>query len=201
MNIKVKKLTKDILFFLKQNRNILFNLYLCNFFLLVNKKITIGKKCNFTQKTRFTGTGSLKIGNNVNFGFKLGGHFRTGEIEIQARISNSLIEIGDSCSTNNNLLIISCGSIKIGKNCLIGENVTIMDFEAHGITPDKRNSIGEIGSVDIKENVWIGNNVTILKNVTIGKNSIIGAGSIVTKNIPDNVIAVGAPCKVIKEII
>ena len=49
-------------------------------------------------------------------------------------------------------------------------------------------------------NVWIGEGVKVLKGVTIGKNSVIGAGSVVTKSIPDNVIAAGNPCKVIKQI-
>ena len=49
----------------------------------------------------------------------------------------------------------------------IGQNVTIMDFEAHGIDPSKRNKVGEIGEVIIEENVWIGNNVIILKNSKI----------------------------------
>ena len=54
--------------------------------------------------------------------------------------------------------------------------------------------------ITIEENVWLGANVTVLPGVTIGKNSVIGAGSIVTKDIPENVIAVGNPCKVLREI-
>ena len=54
--------------------------------------------------------------------------------------------------------------------------------------------------VVIKENVWIGSNVSILPGVTIGKNSVIGAGSVVTKNIPENVVAYGNPCKIVREI-
>ena len=54
--------------------------------------------------------------------------------------------------------------------------------------------------VNIKDNVWIGENVTICPGVTIGENSVIGAGSVVVKDIPANVIAVGNPCKVLREI-
>jgi maltose O-acetyltransferase len=54
--------------------------------------------------------------------------------------------------------------------------------------------------ITIGDNVWIGGNVVINPGVTIGNNVVIGAGSIVTKNIPDNVIAVGNPCKVVREI-
>lgn len=59
---------------------------------------------------------------------------------------------------------------------------------------------GKPKPVIIEENVWIGEGVKVLKGVTIGKNSVIGAGSVVTKSIPDNVIAAGNPCKVIKQI-
>jgi len=54
--------------------------------------------------------------------------------------------------------------------------------------------------ITIENNVWLGGNVTVLAGVTIGENSVIGAGSVVTKNIPPNTLAVGNPCKVIKEI-
>ncbi len=54
--------------------------------------------------------------------------------------------------------------------------------------------------ITVGDNVWIGGNAVILPGVTIGRNSVIGAGSVVTKDIPDNVVAVGNPCKVIKHI-
>ena len=54
--------------------------------------------------------------------------------------------------------------------------------------------------VTIGDNVWIGGSVTILPGVTVGNNVTIGAGSVVTKDIPDNVVAVGTPCKVIKRL-
>ena len=54
--------------------------------------------------------------------------------------------------------------------------------------------------ITVGDNVWIGGNVVVLPGVTIGSNSVIGAGSVVTKDIPSNVVAVGNPCKVIKEL-
>ena len=75
-----------------------------------------------------------------------------------------------------------------------------MDFEAHGIEPNKRRSVGEIGEVKIGKNVWVGNNVTILKNSEIGDNSIVAAGSIVNKKFPPNVVIGGIPAKIIKSL-
>lgn len=71
----------------------------------------------------------------------------------------------------------------------------------HSTDPVERNSRREWAEpVTIGDNVWIGGSVTILPGVTIGNNTTIGAGSVVTKNIPDNVVAVGNPCKVVKQV-
>ena len=85
--------------------------------------------------------------------------------------------------------------VEIEDNVKIGANTLITDGDAHLDDP----RAGEIKPVHISKNVWLGMNVTVLKGVTIGRNSIIGAGSIVTKNIPDNVVAAGNPCKVIRK--
>lgn len=76
----------------------------------------------------------------------------------------------------------------------MGANVLIMDGDSHQDDP----RAGEDNPIVIEDNVWIGANVTIMKGVTIGKNSLIGTGSIVTKSIPENVVAAGNPCKVLR---
>ncbi len=154
----------------------------------------------FKQKTFITGNGAISIGQNCVFGFKAGGFHYKGCIEIQARTEEATISIGNNVSTNNNIFICASNSIIIGENTLIGQNVTIMDFEAHGVSPDKRREVGEIGSIVIHENVWIGNNVVILKNSVIGKNTIIAAGAVVAGVFPENVIIGGIPAKIIKSL-
>jgi len=152
------------------------------------------------QKFIVSGLGKILIGKNCNFGYKLGGFNYNGAVEIQPRYRNAVIKIGDYVSTNNNVCIIAANRIEIGDDSLIGQNVTIMDFEAHAIDPSKRRQLGEIGEVIIKNNVWIGNNVIILRGTYIGSNSIIAAGAVVKGNFPDNVIIGGVPAKVIKQI-
>lgn len=152
------------------------------------------------QKTFITGIGTIEIGTNCKFGYKPGGFNRNGSIEMQARYSEAYIKIGNEVFTNNNIFICAANSIIIGDKTLIGQNVAIMDFEAHGIAPDQRNQIGDIGKVIIGKNVWIGNNVTILKNTEIGKNSIVAAGAVVSGFFPENVIIGGVPAKIIKSI-
>jgi len=154
----------------------------------------------FEQKTFITGLGSIKIGQQCSFGFKMGGFHSGGSIELQPRSKNSQIIIGDHVNTNNNVFISSSNKIIIGSYTLIGQYVTIMDYEAHGIHPDSRRMIGKLGTVIIGENVWIGNNVTILKNTIIGKNTIVAAGAVVMGDFPDNVIIGGVPAKIIKNL-
>ena len=88
----------------------------------------------------------------------------------------------------------------IGDDCFIGPNVSIYTA-CHSTDPVERNTRNEWAEpVTIGNNVWIGGRVTILPGVTIGDNVTIGAGSVVTKDIPSNVVAVGNPCYVIKEL-
>ena len=139
------------------------------------------------QKMILYGNGELNIGHNCVFGYRIGGHFHKGYIDIQLRDDNAKVSIGDNVSTNNNLLICAYNSIQIGDDTLIGLDVSILDHEAHGIAPDKRRQLGEIGTVKIGNNVWLGNNVTILKNTEIGNNTIVAAGAVVSGSFPANV--------------
>lgn len=110
------------------------------------------------------------------------------------------IEVGENFFANYNLTILDVGKVTIGKNAQIAPNVSIYTA-GHPIHPDSRNTGYEYGiSISIGDNVWIGGNVVILPGVTIGNNVVIGAGSVVSKDIPDNQIAVGNPCRVIREI-
>ena len=110
------------------------------------------------------------------------------------------INIGKNFYANYNLTILDTASVTIGDNVFIGPNVNIY-AATHPLDIERRNKNLEKGiPVKIGNNVWIGGNVTILPGVTIGEGTIIGAGSVVTKDIPSNVLAVGNPCKVIKNL-
>jgi len=168
---------------------------------IINRKIEFeGNYPKCDQLVRISGTGIVKIGNNCSLGYKPGGFHRGGLIEFQARYEDARIVIGNKVATNNNVFMCAANHIEIGDETLIGQYVTIMDFEAHGVDPMKRGQLGEIGKVIIGKNVWIGNNVTILKNVEIGNNSIIAAGAVVTGKFPSNVIIGGVPAKIIRNL-
>ena len=110
------------------------------------------------------------------------------------------IEVGENFFANYNLVILDVGKVKIGDNAQIAPNVAIYTA-GHPIHPDSRNSGYEYGiDITIGDNVWIGGNTCIMPGVTIGNNVVIGGGSVVTKNLPDNEIAVGNPCRIVRKI-
>ena len=111
----------------------------------------------------------------------------------------ALLSIGNSCGISA-ASITSFKKVTIGDNVLIGANVYITDSDWHGIPIEKRTEEGDSKEVNIGNGVWLGANSIIIKGVYIGDNSVIGAGSVVTKNIPENVIAAGNPCRVIKKL-
>lgn len=108
--------------------------------------------------------------------------------------------IGDRTFINTDFLVIGGGPVTIGTDCLIGPRCGI--YTPNHAEDIKRRLEGwELPeAITIGNNVWIGGSVTITPGVSIGDNSIIGAGSVVTRDIPDNVVAVGNPCRPIRAI-
>lgn len=110
------------------------------------------------------------------------------------------IHIGDYFYANFDCILLDGAEINIGNYVLFGPRVGIFTTN-HGTDAMER-AAGACYSkaVNIGDHVWLGANVTINQGVTIGANSIVGSGSVVTKNIPENVIAVGNPCRVLRKI-
>ena len=110
------------------------------------------------------------------------------------------IKIGDVFFANFGCVILDVNRVEIGDNVLIGPNVQIYTA-THPVDPAERLSLLETSKpIRIGNNVWIGGGSILCPGIRIGNNSSIGAGSVVTKDIPDNVVAVGNPCRVIREI-
>ncbi|CAF1511290.1 unnamed protein product [Adineta ricciae] len=110
------------------------------------------------------------------------------------------IHWGENSFGNYNLVILDTCPVYVGNYVLMGPDVKIYSA-THPTDPQARLDGSEYGKpIRIGNNVWIGGSVVIVAGVTIGDNSVIGAGSVVVKDIPANVVAVGNPCKVIKQL-
>lgn len=110
------------------------------------------------------------------------------------------IHIGENFYSNHNLVILDAGKVTFGDNVFVAPNCGFYTSD-HPIEYSLRNKGIEYAKpINIGNNVWIGGNVVVLPGVTIGDNVVIGAGSVVNKDIPSNVVAVGNPCRVIKNI-
>lgn len=110
------------------------------------------------------------------------------------------IQIGNNFYANFGCVILDCNIVRIGSNVKLGPNVQIYTG-THPIDVRERIRGKEMAyPIEIGDNVWIGGSCIILPGLRIGNNTVIGAGSVITKDIPENVVAVGNPCRVIKQI-
>jgi maltose O-acetyltransferase len=112
----------------------------------------------------------------------------------------SNITIGDNVFFNFNCVILDIAPVTIGSNVLFGPGVQIY-AATHPLSAAQRRTGLELGKpVTIGDDVWVGGGVVICPGVTIGSRSVIGAGSVVTKDIPEDVLAYGNPCRVVRAI-
>lgn len=110
------------------------------------------------------------------------------------------ISIGARTFVNYNLTALDVAPIVIGEDCQLGPNVQLLT-PTHPIDPQpRRDKLEAAQPITLGDNVWLGGGVIVCPGVTIGDNSVIGAGSVVTRDIPANVVAVGNPARVLREI-
>lgn len=122
------------------------------------------------------------------------------ELPFHANWGGRHVHFGSYIYANSNLTMVDDGHIYVGDKVMFGPNVTIATA-SHPIDPELRGrGLQYNKDVYIGENTWIAANVVIVPGVHIGKNAVIGAGSVVTRDIPDGVVAVGSPCRVLREI-
>ncbi len=122
------------------------------------------------------------------------------EPPLQANWGGKFVHFGSNVYANFHLTLVDDTDIYVGDNVMIGPNVTI-SAGTHPVHPELRRKQAQYNlSITIGSNVWIGANSVILPGVRIGDNTVIGAGSVVTRDIPANVVAVGSPCRVLREI-
>lgn len=110
------------------------------------------------------------------------------------------VHFGKNIYANFNLTLVDDTHIYVGDYTMFGPNVTVATA-GHPIDPALREQGYQYNApVRIGKNCWIGTGVTIVPGITIGDNVVVGAGSVVTKDLPDSVVAVGNPCRVLREV-
>ncbi|WP_338697643.1 sugar O-acetyltransferase [Streptomyces sp. Q6] len=112
----------------------------------------------------------------------------------------SNISIGARTFVNYHLTALDVAPIVIGADCQIGPNVQLLT-PTHPLEPQpRRDKLEAAEPITLGDNVWLGGGVIVCPGVTIGDNSVIGAGAVVTRDIPANVVAVGNPARVVREL-
>lgn len=122
------------------------------------------------------------------------------EPPFHANFGGAHVHFGKNIYANFNLTLVDDTHIYVGDYTMFGPNVTVATAE-HPILPELREKMYQYNfPVHIGKNCWIGAGVVIVPGITIGDNVVIGAGSVVTKDLPSNVVAVGNPCRVLREV-
>ncbi len=122
------------------------------------------------------------------------------ETPLRANWGGRHVHFGKNIYTNFNLTLVDDTHIHVGDYCQIGPNV-VLATAGHPILPELREKGYQYNApVRIGRNCWLGAGVVVVPGVTIGDNVVVGAGSVVTRDLPDNVIAVGNPCRILREV-
>lgn len=122
------------------------------------------------------------------------------ETPFHANWGGKHVHFGKNIYTNFNLTLVDDTQIYVGDFCQIGPNV-VLATAGHPILPELRERAYQYNApVRIGQNCWLGANVVVVPGVTIGNNVVVGAGSVVTRDLPDNVVAAGNPCRILREV-
>ena len=122
------------------------------------------------------------------------------EPPFHANFGGAHVHFGKNIYANFNLTMVDDTHIYVGDYTMFGPNVTVTTA-GHPILPELRKKGYQYNAaIHIGRNCWIGSGVMIMPGITIGDNVVIGAGSVVTHDLPSNVVAVGTPCKVLREV-
>lgn len=164
---------------------------------LLNAQISIRRKARLPLSVRLYGRIFFRAGGDVKFGNGVCLSADVVPIEIVS-YKGSQISIGDHTFINYGASITAYQNVHIGRHCLLGHHLRIIDRNEHGL--EQREVAPPAAPVTIEDHVWIGAHVIVLPGVRIGHNSAIGAGSVVTRDVPANSLAVGNPARVVRRI-
>jgi acetyltransferase-like isoleucine patch superfamily enzyme len=191
----MKKLQSRIAFFLARKTRVAF-------YKLLSDQSIEGPAL-LLQATQTRGPGRILAGQNVVIGYFPSPHFFSTYTYLESRSPHAIIRIGCNTRINNGFVAIcEDTSIDIGKNCLIGTQVEVVDSDFHSLYASvrKKKDRGASASVHIGNDVFIGSNVKIMKGVSIGAGAVIANGAVVVRDIPAQTLAAGVPATVVRQL-
>jgi acetyltransferase-like isoleucine patch superfamily enzyme len=152
------------------------------------------------QPVLLLGAGRISFGESVSFGWPSSPGFYDQSAYVEASHEDTHIQVGDETLFNNGVTLRAEGpGISIGRDCLFGWSVTVLDSDFHDLHPNRRRTgTPATGHVSIGNNVFLGAHTHVLKGVTIGDDTVVGASSVVLDSLPAGVIAGGNPARVIR---
>jgi acetyltransferase-like isoleucine patch superfamily enzyme len=150
-----------------------------------------GKWVRVRGRVRVHNEGHMVLHDSVRF------RAETADCEL-ATWAGGLIEIGAGTTINYGTSIAAAGAIRIGRDCLVGTYVNIMDSTFHNL--GDRGWALDPQPVTIGDRVWLGNRCMVMKGVTIGDGAVVAGCSLVTRDVPPNTMVVGVPARVVKQL-
>lgn len=157
--------------------------------------VEFGSGVRIRGRLSIKGKGKVKIGDYCRFV-----NYNNLENQFVTLDSSASITIGDSCSFNGTT-IFAMNSVDLKRQCMVSD-AKIMDTDFHSVEINRLNPNvkSKTKPILIGSNVWVGSQSVILKGVCIGNNSVIGLGTIVRQSVPANVVVIGNPQKIIKQL-
>jgi acetyltransferase-like isoleucine patch superfamily enzyme len=167
-------------------------------------KLGRGFRTTGAIRVKARAAGSIVIGEHVRLlaGWRSNRVGLCGPVILHT-LENGKIEIGDHTGASA-IVISSRSGVKIGRYCNLGGNVRIFDHDFHSLDAEVRRGLRPESACGTKpvligDDVFVGAQSIILKGVTIGNRAVIGAGSVVSKNIPEDCVAAGAPAVIVRQ--
>ena len=163
---------------------------------LFNAQLRMGGRARVPLSVRLIGRIRFRADGDVEFGQ---GVCLVGDVVPIEFVSSkgSHISIGDHTFINYGSSITAYKQVKVGRHCLLGHHLLIIDKNELGI--EQREIAPPAAPIIIEDYVWIGSHAIILPGVCIGRRAAIGAGSVVTRDVPANCLAVGNPARVVRQ--
>jgi len=156
------------------------------------------RRCNVRPMTvRLRGRVRVENHGRIDLGERVRIDGGTVPVEL-ATWPGGRLTVGEGTFLNYGVSLAAHESVTVGRDCLIGNYVTVMDSDFHDLRD--RTLPGKSAPISIGDEVWLGTRVIVLKGVSIGRGSVVGAGSVVTTDIPAGSLAFGVPARVVRSL-